>query len=277
MRRWITLGLLMLLGLSWSGQAHAQRLHSGNEVLVGHQNHCDDVGTPSVYACNLVETITTYVAGARYSFKALNANTANAGAATLNLNGVGAKAIVKLAGSITTALAVNDIRPGQMVTVVYDGTNMQMMSPTGAAVTGTGSDVKATSPTLTTPNIAALSNLTTNGVVTTTAGNGTLVADTSSYTKTIASGTTALATNAIASGNCATTQTVAAPGVLSTDAIISSFNANVTGITGYTASTNGTLRVDVWPSSNNINITVCNNTAASITPGSVTLNWRVVR
>jgi hypothetical protein len=44
----------------------------------------------------------------------------------------------------------------------------------GVAVIGSGSYVKATSPTLTTPTIAALANLTTNGLVTTSGGTGTL-------------------------------------------------------------------------------------------------------
>jgi len=65
----------------------------------------------------------------------------------------------------------------------------------GVAVTGTGSYVKATSPTLTTPTIAALANLTTNGFVKTSGGTGTLGVDTTTYladtgVQTITSGTT---------------------------------------------------------------------------------------
>ena len=44
----------------------------------------------------------------------------------------------------------------------------------GVAVTGTGNYVKATSPTLTTPTIAKLANLTSNGLVKTSGGDGTL-------------------------------------------------------------------------------------------------------
>jgi hypothetical protein len=47
----------------------------------------------------------------------------------------------------------------------------------GVPTQGTGNPVRATSPTITTPSIGALANLTTNGVVTTTAGTGTLVVD----------------------------------------------------------------------------------------------------
>jgi hypothetical protein len=93
----------------------------------------------------------------------------------------------------------------------------------------------------------------------------------------IASGTLALATASIASGACATAQTVAATGTLTTDTILASFNGDVTGVTGYTAATTGSLRVDVFPTANNVSARVCNNTAAAITPGAVTINWRVVR
>jgi len=65
----------------------------------------------------------------------------------------------------------------------------------GIAVTGTGNYVKATSPALTTPTIAALANLTTNGFVKTSGGTGTLGVDTNAYlvdtgVQTIASSTT---------------------------------------------------------------------------------------
>lgn len=47
--------------------------------------------------------------------------------------------------------------------------------------TGSGNIVRATSATLTTPSIAALANLTTNGFVRTGSGNGTLSIDTNTY------------------------------------------------------------------------------------------------
>lgn len=47
--------------------------------------------------------------------------------------------------------------------------------------TGSGALVFGTSPTLTTPTIGSIANLTTNGFVTTTSGNGTLVVDTAAY------------------------------------------------------------------------------------------------
>jgi len=92
-----------------------------------------DAGSTDDYAATLSPAITAYVTGAHYRFKA---NTANTGAATINLNSLGAKTIVKVAGGITTALATNDIRSGQWVDVVYDGANMQMQSTLGNAASG---------------------------------------------------------------------------------------------------------------------------------------------
>jgi hypothetical protein len=92
-----------------------------------------DAGANDTYTATLSPAITAYVTGAHYRFKA---NTANTGAATINLNSLGAKTIVKAAGGITTALSDNDIRAGQWVDLVYDGTNMQMQSTLGNAASG---------------------------------------------------------------------------------------------------------------------------------------------
>jgi hypothetical protein len=37
------------------------------------------------------------------------------------------------------------------------------------------------------------------------------------------------------------------------------------------------LSIIKYPTSNNVNFKVCNSTGSSITPGAITLNWRVVR
>lgn len=96
-------------------------------------------------------------------------------------------------------------------------------------------------------------------------------------TNTIASGTAALGTSAIGSGAAATTVTVAATGVLTTDTVMADFNADPTGVTGYTPSASGMLTIIKFPTANNVNFIVVNNTGGSITPGAITLNWRVVR
>ena len=99
----------------------------------------------------------------------------------------------------------------------------------------------------------------------------------SGCTQTIANGTSALGTSAIASGACASTVTTAASGVATTDNIQADFNADPTGTTGYKPSSAGMLTIIKYPTSGDVNFDVCNNTGSSITPGAVTLNWRVVR
>jgi hypothetical protein len=48
-------------------------------------------------------------------------------------------------------------------------------------------------------------------------------------------------------------------------------------VTGYVPSANGMITIVKWLSSNQINAAAVNNTASAIDPGSVTLNYRVVR
>jgi hypothetical protein len=81
-------------------------------------------GAPNTYAITLSPVPTAYVAGQEFAFQA---NFANTGTATLNVNGLGAKTIMKING--VTVLAIGDIASGQVVKVKYDGTNFQMLNP----------------------------------------------------------------------------------------------------------------------------------------------------
>jgi hypothetical protein len=96
-------------------------------------------------------------------------------------------------------------------------------------------------------------------------------------TQTVASGTAAMGTLAISSGACSSAVTVSATGVATTDAIVYAPNADPTSATGYAPSSSGSLYIWAYPTSNNVNFKVCNNTSASITPSALTLNWRVTR
>jgi hypothetical protein len=87
-----------------------------------------DAEASDTYVITLTPAISAYATGQRFIF---TANTANTGAATLNVNAIGAKAIVK---GDSTALVTGDIAAGQVVEVVYDGTNMVMTSLPNALV-----------------------------------------------------------------------------------------------------------------------------------------------
>lgn len=84
----------------------------------------DSIGTDD-YAITPSPAETAYVAGKEYTFKA---GTANTGASTLNVSGLGAKTIKKFGGS--TDLVTGDILLSQIVVCKYDGTVMQMISNT---------------------------------------------------------------------------------------------------------------------------------------------------
>jgi hypothetical protein len=95
-------------------------------------------------------------------------------------------------------------------------------------------------------------------------------------TVTVASGTATLGTSSIAANTCAAAVTVTATGTATTDVVSFSPNADITGVTGYTPS--GTLSIFPYPTANNVNFRVCNSDQTNaVTPGAVTLNWRVVR
>jgi hypothetical protein len=110
-----------------------------------------------------------------------------------------------------------------------------------------------------------------------TSVNGTSIPAGGTLTQTIGSGVTALGTGSISSATCASVVAVAASGVTTTDVVGWSFNVDPTAMVGYQPSTSGMLTIISYPTSGNANFKVCNNTSASITPGAVSLNWRVTR
>jgi len=81
----------------------------------------DAVGTDS-YAITCSPAPTAYTTGMRFTFLAATANT---GACSLNVNAIGAKTIKK---NVSSDLSTGDILANQIVEVVYDGTNMQLVS-----------------------------------------------------------------------------------------------------------------------------------------------------
>lgn len=83
-----------------------------------------DSGGSDAYSITISPSPTAYAAGQVFFFKA---NTANTGAATLNVNGLGAKALKK---NKDEDLEDNDILSGQIYMAVYDGTNFQVQSQT---------------------------------------------------------------------------------------------------------------------------------------------------
>jgi microcystin-dependent protein len=81
-------------------------------------------GSANTYVANLSPSVTAYVAGQKFL---LNINATNTGASTINFNAVGAKSIVK---NGATALQGGELVSGRLYTIIYDGTNFQVVNPT---------------------------------------------------------------------------------------------------------------------------------------------------
>lgn len=104
-----------------------------------YSDYVADAGATDAYAISTTPSTTAYAVGQEFTFKA---NTANTGTASLNVNGLGAKTIKKNGGA--NDLDTGDIVANQDVKVIYDGTNMQMVSPTARqAITQDGAQIYA--------------------------------------------------------------------------------------------------------------------------------------
>lgn len=86
-------------------------------------SYAADAEASDAYVITLSPAPSAYATGQVFYFKA---NTANTTGATLNVNSLGAKNILK---NHDQTLETNDIEAGQIVHVVYDGTQFQMQSP----------------------------------------------------------------------------------------------------------------------------------------------------
>lgn len=91
----------------------------GNNTI----NFSADGGSANAYSVTLFPAPAAYTLGMTVSFKAANSNT---GASTLDVNGLGVKALKK---QVNADLITDDIKAGQCLSVMYDGTNFQLLSP----------------------------------------------------------------------------------------------------------------------------------------------------
>lgn len=101
--------------------------HTGRDVDgEGALTYAADTGAADAYVLTLSPALDAYITGMPIAFKATYANT---GASTVDINELGAIAIKK---NINEDLVAGDILAGQIVTVIYDGTNFQMMAASRA-------------------------------------------------------------------------------------------------------------------------------------------------
>ena len=71
----------------------------------------------------------SYIAGQVFWVKIANTNT---GSVTINIDSLGAKTIKKVFNNALTNLQANDLISGQMIGILYDGTDFQIVSGSGS-------------------------------------------------------------------------------------------------------------------------------------------------
>jgi hypothetical protein len=96
-------------------------------IQYSYLNFGNDGGVANALAVNLPVPVTTYAPGLHVMVKAGAANT---GTATLAVNGLGPVTIKK---NGTQNLASGDIQPNLILSLLFDGTNFQVLSPLNGA------------------------------------------------------------------------------------------------------------------------------------------------
>lgn len=156
---------------------------AGDDVLASQYNNLRDdlvknagdyelsTGSANAFVLAIDASITALVAGMKFRFQA---NFSITGVTTLNINAIGAIAIKKHSSA---SLEADDIKSGQEVEVIYDGSDFQILSQLGTFITtadkanltdGSNADIQHihgyseradTSTSLITINDATLTNL----------------------------------------------------------------------------------------------------------------------
>jgi hypothetical protein len=130
-------------------------------------NYMTVTGTDTLLG-SLVPPLASYSTGAMYSFIVANTNT---GAVTLNIDGLGAKNLLRNA---VDPVQAGDLTAGNVVVVIYDGVDFQLISVGfGGGATGAGGDkifIENGQTVTTSYSIPALSNAMSTGPITIDAG-----------------------------------------------------------------------------------------------------------
>ena len=119
----IPLGTFKITGLG-AGTAATDAVRM-SQLQAGGTTFLTAAGTDTITA-TATPSLTAYATGNLFTFVVAVTNT---GAVTLNIDGLGAKAVTR---DGTTALAANDLVATEVVIVGYDGTRFQVLNPNAA-------------------------------------------------------------------------------------------------------------------------------------------------
>lgn len=134
--------LVTLNGNNLAVGASTDAAHAVNssQIQSGALTYILTAGTQPNYTATFANPILAYTTGMRIDFRCHS--TYSSGTATLNINGLGAKNLIKSFGG-TVALSIGELQNGGLYTAVYDGVSFALVnrsfSVTGTTPTLTGS------------------------------------------------------------------------------------------------------------------------------------------
>jgi len=180
---------------------------STDSITLGQSQNSGEIKLAGVSGADTITataspTLTAYTTGQMFNFVSVGANT---GAVTLNIDGLGAKAVTKLGA---TALVASDIPSGAVVQVYYDGTQFQLINLAAQSTnsinplsTSLTSKIQPIGATVAANAMTITLNPTVLDFRSTTAGSGTVstVVLSSAATLVISSGSTLGTSNGVAS------------------------------------------------------------------------------
>ena len=228
-------------------------------------------------------TLTAYAAGQLFYFVAGGANT---GAVTLNVDGLGSRAVTR---DGSTALAAGDINSGEMVVVIYDGTRFQMINAANSfgnttingTLTVTGNTTLGANVSIASalavggkadlPNVSAALMVAAVGIITDLRASGASISSANVGTAIVTNLTATGASVASVNANVALLTTATVTNLTATGASIASANIGNLALSGISvASANFGVAVVTDLRVDGASVTSANVGTAVITTGTVT-------
>jgi len=230
----IPMGSFKLTGLA-NGTAAADAVRM-SQLQSNGANYITVAGTADVITGGVTPALTAYAAGNEFVFVVGSTNTTSV---TLNVDGLGAKAITK---DGTGALTAGDLTAGDVALVVYDGTRFQLVSASYGVSSWAGGTTGLTPASATTGAVSLAGTLVVanggTGAATLTANN-VLLGNGTSAVQVVAPGT---------SGNLLTSDGTTWASTAPSGGGVTTFTAGTTGFTPSSATSgavtlSGTLAV----------------------------------
>ncbi len=230
----IPMGSFKLTGLA-NGTAAADAVRM-SQLQSNGANYITVAGTADVITGGVTPALTAYAAGNEFVFVVGSTNTTSV---TLNVDGLGAKAITK---DGTGALTAGDLTAGDVALIVYDGTRFQLVSASYGVSSWAGGTTGLTPASATTGAVSLAGTLVVanggTGAATLTANN-VLLGNGTSAVQVVAPGS---------SGNLLTSNGTTWSSTAPSGGGVTTFTAGTTGFTPSTATSgavtlSGTLAV----------------------------------